>query len=115
MKDQHKIVLEKHHRRFHPIWGQLLKTGYQNSRFAHQVERFACLYTSHVSNLTFYSPEKSFRSGHAAWSGFWLWRSVATKWQSLGWFMTQMKQHCCRGRMDTMAHEEEPSMEKMVN
>ncbi|XP_076939314.1 uncharacterized protein LOC143607946, partial [Bidens hawaiensis] len=22
---------------FHPVWGQLLKTGYQNSRFAHQV------------------------------------------------------------------------------
>ena len=43
------------------MWGQLLKTGYQNSRFAHQVERFACLYTSHVSNLTFYSPDKSYR------------------------------------------------------
>ena len=25
-----------------------------------QVERFACLYTSHVSNLSFYSPDKSF-------------------------------------------------------
>ena len=43
------------------MWGQLLKTGYQNSRFAHQVERFACLYTSHVSNLAFYSPDKSYR------------------------------------------------------
>lgn len=81
VKEQHKVVLEKHHRRFHPIWGQLLKTGYQNSRFAHQVERFACLYTSHVSNLTFYSPEKSFRSEHTAWSVFLLWHSLATKWQ----------------------------------
>ena len=26
-----------------------------------QLERFACLYTSHVSNLAFYSPEKSYR------------------------------------------------------
>nr|GEV72116.1 5'-nucleotidase domain-containing protein 4 isoform X3 [Tanacetum cinerariifolium] len=24
------------HQKFHPVWGQLMKTGYQNSRFAHQ-------------------------------------------------------------------------------
>ena len=39
-----------------------MKTGYQNSRFAHQVERYACLYTSHVGNMLSYSPLKSFRS-----------------------------------------------------
>ncbi|GAV85950.1 5_nucleotid domain-containing protein [Cephalotus follicularis] len=49
------------HRKFHNVWGQLMKTGYQNSRFAHQVERFACLYTSQVSNLGFYSPDKYYR------------------------------------------------------
>jgi 5' nucleotidase family len=27
-----------------------------------QLERFACLYTSHVSNLCFYSPTKSYRA-----------------------------------------------------
>ncbi|XP_059637423.1 uncharacterized protein LOC132279459 isoform X2 [Cornus florida] len=43
------------------VWGQLMKTGYQNSRFAHQVERFACLYTSQVSNLSLYSPDKYYR------------------------------------------------------
>jgi hypothetical protein len=110
---------------FHKIWGQLMKTGYQNSRFSHQVlpsallvnfpwsvhliatrvhqftaaiffccvqkflcnlidigmcfsiatvliqvtggmlrqvERFACLYTSHVTNLCYYSPDKSYRT-----------------------------------------------------
>ncbi len=57
-------MLQEHHERFHKVWGQLLKTGYQNSRFAHQVERFACLYTSHVSNLCFYSPDKSYRYSH---------------------------------------------------
>jgi hypothetical protein len=41
------------------VWGQLFKTGYQNSQYAHQVERFACIYTSHASNLLFYSPLKS--------------------------------------------------------
>ncbi|KAK8585109.1 hypothetical protein V6N13_139048 [Hibiscus sabdariffa] len=49
------------HQKFHRIWGQLMKTGYQNSRFAHQVERFACLYTSQVSNLSLYSPDKYYR------------------------------------------------------
>jgi hypothetical protein len=39
------------------VWGQLLKTGYQNSRYGHQIDRFACLYTSHVSNMAFVSPD----------------------------------------------------------
>ncbi|PNY14460.1 cytosolic purine 5'-nucleotidase-like protein [Trifolium pratense] len=50
-----------HQRVFHEPWGQLMKTGYQNSRFAHQVERFACLYTSQVSNLALHSPDKYYR------------------------------------------------------
>ncbi|KAK9843987.1 hypothetical protein WJX81_001142 [Elliptochloris bilobata] len=61
VRERHRALLAEHHERFHPVWGQLLKTGYQNSRFAHQVERFACLYTSHVSNLHFYSPDKCYR------------------------------------------------------
>lgn len=60
LKARHSALLRAHHRQFHPIWGQLMKTGHQNSRFAHQVERYACLYTSHVSNMSFVSPEKSF-------------------------------------------------------
>ncbi|KAF5176822.1 Cytosolic purine 5'-nucleotidase [Thalictrum thalictroides] len=51
------------HQKFHKVWGQLMKTGYQNSRFAHQVERFACLYTSQVTNLSLYSPDKYYRPG----------------------------------------------------
>lgn len=47
--------------KFHKVWGQLTKTGYQSSRFAHQVERFACLYTSKVSNMALYSPNKHYR------------------------------------------------------
>jgi hypothetical protein len=34
---RHSAVLRSHHRNFHPVWGQLMKTGHQNSRFAHQV------------------------------------------------------------------------------
>ncbi|OAY50732.1 5'-nucleotidase domain-containing protein 4 isoform X2 [Manihot esculenta] len=57
----HQQAQRECHQRFHKIWGQLMKTGYQNSRFAHQVERFACLYTSQVSNLSLYSPDKYYR------------------------------------------------------
>jgi hypothetical protein len=51
---------QEHHESYHRVWGQLLKTGHQNSWFAHQAERFACTYTSHVSNLAFFSPDKSY-------------------------------------------------------
>lgn len=57
----HQDAQRKCHQMFHETWGQLMKTGYQNSRFAHQVERFACLYTSQVSNLSLYSPDKYYR------------------------------------------------------
>lgn len=58
---QHQQAQRECHQKFHKVWGQLMKTGYQNSRFAHQVERFACLYTGQVSNLSLYSPDKYYR------------------------------------------------------
>ncbi|CAI0383055.1 unnamed protein product [Linum tenue] len=57
----HQQAQRECHQKFHKVWGQLMKTGYQNSRFAHQVERFACLYTSQVSNISLYSPDKYYR------------------------------------------------------
>jgi len=54
--------LRMFHEAFHPVWGQIFKVGYQNSRFAQQVENYACLYTSKVSNLGLVSPEMSFRT-----------------------------------------------------
>jgi HAD superfamily 5'-nucleotidase-like hydrolase len=54
--------LREYHRRFHPIWGQIFKTGYQNSRFAQQVEVYACLYTSRLTNLLPYPPSRMFQS-----------------------------------------------------
>jgi 5'-nucleotidase len=60
---RHKARLEAHHVSFHPVWGQMMKAGFQNSMYASLLERFACLYTSHVSNLTLYSPYMKFRAG----------------------------------------------------
>lgn len=47
-------------------WGLTFKEGNENSRFGEQVEDYACLYTSRVSNLGFYSPMERFRSPRAA-------------------------------------------------
>ena len=58
----HREGMREYHKSFHYVWGQLMKAGSQNSRFAFQVERYACLYTSHVRNLWGYSPEKVFRA-----------------------------------------------------
>jgi HAD superfamily 5'-nucleotidase-like hydrolase len=47
---------------FNPYWGLLFKEGNENSRFGEQVEVYACLYTSRVSNFLYYSPTNYFRS-----------------------------------------------------
>ncbi|KAI5063095.1 hypothetical protein GOP47_0021642 [Adiantum capillus-veneris] len=62
VRDLHRQTLKECHEKFHKTWGQLMQTGYQSSRFANQVERFACLYTSQVTNLCYYSPDKCFRT-----------------------------------------------------
>jgi HAD superfamily 5'-nucleotidase-like hydrolase len=48
---------------FHPYWGAIMKEADDRSCFGDQVEEYACLYTSRVSNLSFYSPMQHFRSG----------------------------------------------------
>lgn len=47
---------------FNPYWGLHFKEGNENSRFGEQIEQYACLYTSRVSNFVFYSPLHFFRS-----------------------------------------------------
>jgi len=59
-----KELLQRKESSLHPQWGELMKVGLERSRFAYQVEGFACTYTSRVSNLRFYSPEKRFTSFH---------------------------------------------------
>ncbi len=47
---------------FHPYWGSAFKQGLELSSFGDQVEEYACLYTSRVSNLGAYPPGYFFRS-----------------------------------------------------
>ncbi|CAM9124494.1 unnamed protein product [Chrysoparadoxa australica] len=51
-----------YHRHFHPLWGQLFKSGYQSSRFAKQVSTYACIYTARASNFLRISGNRSFRA-----------------------------------------------------
>jgi len=48
-------------RRFNPRWGQLFKAGFHDSRFASQVNDYACIYTSKASNLGLVAPNRPFR------------------------------------------------------
>ena len=47
---------------FNRYWGLLFKEGNENSRFGSQVEQYACLYTSRVSNFLYLSPMQYLRA-----------------------------------------------------
>ncbi|MFZ2957185.1 MAG: HAD-IG family 5'-nucleotidase [Candidatus Ozemobacteraceae bacterium] len=46
---------------FNPYWGEIMRAGNEESRFATLVEKYACIYLSSVGNLSYYSPFKYFR------------------------------------------------------
>jgi len=49
-------------RTYNPYWGFVFKEGNENSRFGQQVEDYACLYTSRVTNFLYVSPMQYFRA-----------------------------------------------------
>lgn len=57
-----KVLEQDVERGFNVFWGLHFKEGNENSRFGEQVEQYACMYTSRVSNFVFYSPMHVFRS-----------------------------------------------------
>ncbi|MDA3941367.1 MAG: HAD-IG family 5'-nucleotidase [Spirochaetia bacterium] len=46
---------------FNPYWGEILRSGSEESRFAEQVEKYACIYMTKVSDLAEHSPKTYFR------------------------------------------------------
>jgi 2'-5' RNA ligase len=58
---QHRTVETDIDYNFNPHWGPLFREGYEVSKFGEQVEAYACVYTSRVSNFRFYSPMQYFR------------------------------------------------------
>ena len=57
-------LLKKYKSFFNPYWGEILRSGYDESRYAEQVERYACIYMTKVSDLYDYSPKTYFRPYH---------------------------------------------------
>ena len=58
---QHRSAEAQTDDAFNPYWGPLFREGYEVSKFGEQVEAYACVYTSRVSNFRFYSPMQYFR------------------------------------------------------
>jgi HAD superfamily 5'-nucleotidase-like hydrolase len=53
--------LNLHRQYFNPHWGEMMRAGYEESRFADQVEKYACIYMARVSDLLKFSPKTYFR------------------------------------------------------
>ncbi|PRQ05722.1 HAD-IG family 5'-nucleotidase [Enhygromyxa salina] len=53
-------------RAFNRYWGSVFAERYDSSFFGAQLEEYACLYTSRVSNFLFVSPHRYFRAPHGA-------------------------------------------------
>ena len=58
---QHRVLEDSIDDGFNPYWGPMFREGYEVSKFGEQVEAYACVYTSRVSNFRLYSPMQYFR------------------------------------------------------
>jgi HAD superfamily 5'-nucleotidase-like hydrolase len=60
----HRIspLIRSQQRLFNPYWGEVMRVGIEESYFAYQVERYACIYMSKLSDLFSMSPRTYFRS-----------------------------------------------------
>lgn len=54
-------LLVKYRTYFNPYWGEVLRSGLEESRYADQVDSYACIYMTKVSDLYEYSPKTYFR------------------------------------------------------
>ena len=55
-------LITKHQKHFNPYWGEIMRVGNEESYFAHQVDRFACIYMEKLSDLTQLSSRTYFRA-----------------------------------------------------
>ena len=54
-------VIKLYQDSFNPYWGEVMRAGHEESRFAGQVEKYACIYMNKIADLADYSPRKYFR------------------------------------------------------
>ncbi len=54
-------LITEYRSHFNPYWGELMRAGQEESRMADQVEKYACIYMTKVSDLVAHSPRTYFR------------------------------------------------------
>jgi HAD superfamily 5'-nucleotidase-like hydrolase len=59
---EYHILNNTLNKRYNKYWGMVFKEDKEKTKFSDQLESFACLYTSRVTNFLFYSPKQYFRS-----------------------------------------------------
>ena len=55
-------LIKKQQSLYNPQWGQLMRAGNEESYLAYQIERYACVYMTKLSDLLEYSPRTYFRA-----------------------------------------------------
>ena len=55
-------LIKQQQQMFNPWWGETMRTGIEESYFAYQVDRFACVYMTKLEDLLVTSPRTYFRS-----------------------------------------------------
>ena len=59
--DQISTFITKYENCFNPHWGEVMRAGIEPSFIAEQIQRYACIYMSKVSDLADYGPRTYFR------------------------------------------------------
>lgn len=54
-------LLKKYKSFFNPHWGEVMRAGNEESRYAGQVGKYACIYMAKISDFVEYSPKRYFR------------------------------------------------------
>jgi HAD superfamily 5'-nucleotidase-like hydrolase len=54
-------LIRRHTQFFNPFWGETMRSGVEPSRLAGQIEKYACIYMSKISDFADYSPRSYFR------------------------------------------------------
>lgn len=62
LDNQITSLIHKQHTYYNATWGRIFRTGAEESYFAYQVDRFACIYMEKLSDLLEHSPLTYFRS-----------------------------------------------------
>jgi HAD superfamily 5'-nucleotidase-like hydrolase len=55
-------LIRRHQAHFNKYWGEVMRAGNEESYFANQTERFACIYMAKIADLLSHSPRTYFRA-----------------------------------------------------